>query len=200
MGDYLGTPGVVGFCSFPTPSPAIPSLQTSTFSHHTSKSTPLANPISKVSPPARPTHPPTYTSTPPPVPSSKAHSSTNLRRHWLHPPPPHSSPQNTNTNHFTEQSKYPIIQPHFHLNLSRKKKKKKIFFTRSPSPLGYQRQRVKYTRLFSFSSNGRQKIFPLSELISPTGISPVPTIRAALFSQRANYPFPRKGQPSDRNG
>lgn len=167
-----------------------PSLQTSTFSHHTSKSTPLANPISKVSPPARPTHPPTYTSTPPPVPSSKAHSSTNLRRHWLHPPPPHSSPPNTNTNHFTEQSKYPIIQPHFHLNLSRKKKKKKNFF--HPFPLSsrlsaatgeihpsFQFQLQRATKNFSpfraHLPNGHlTRSDHKGRLIQPTGKLPVP--------------------------
>ena len=196
MGDYLGTPGVVGFYSFPTPSPAYKHLRShiipqnrhhwltpSQRSHH--RQGPLipqlTPPLLHQSPPQRPIHPPTSADTGstllPPTPAPQT-------------PTPITSQNNQNT---------PSSNP-TSTSTSPEKKKKKIFFTRSPSPLGYQRQRVKYTRLFSFSSNGRQKIFPLSELISPTGISPVPTIRAALFSQRANYPFPRKGQPSDRNG
>ena len=78
MGDYLGTPGVVGFYSFPTPSPAYKHLRShiipqnrhhwltpSQRSHH--RQGPLipqlTPPLLHQSPPQRPIHPPTSADT-----------------------------------------------------------------------------------------------------------------------------------------
>lgn len=112
-------------------------------------------------------------------PPSKAHTSTNLHLHW-----PATQPHPNQYTYITSQNNQNTPSHHTTIIPLRPqtKKKKKIFSTRSPSQASWHRQRVKYTRICSFSSNGQKKIFPLSDLISDTDISPVPSYPPTNFA------------------
>ena len=186
MGDYLGTPGVVGFYSFPTPSPAYKHLRShiipqnrhhwltpSQRSHH--RQGPLipqlTPPLLHQSPPQRPIHPPTSAATGstllPPTPAPKT-------------PTPITSQNNQNT---------PSSNP-TSTSTSPEKKKKKNFF--HPFPLSsrlsaatgeihpsFQFQLQRATKNFSpfraHLPNGHlTRSDHKGRLIQPTGKLPVP--------------------------
>ena len=186
MGDYLGTPGVVGFYSFPTPSPAYKHLRShiipqnrhhwltpSQRSHH--RQGPLipqlTPPLLHQSPPQRPIHPPTSADTGstllPPTPAPQT-------------PTPITSQNNQNT---------PSSNP-TSTSTSPEKKKKKNFF--HPFPLSsrlsaatgeihpsFQFQLQRATKNFSpfraHLPNGHlTRSDHKGRLIQPTGKLPVP--------------------------